>query len=225
MSDVLDYFSINSRFLKLRSIFSYRARKKIYIEFENVFGVNSDLNVLDVGVTPDTSLVESNFFEKLYPYKSKITGVSVENIDVLKKIYPEANFITIGKGKLPFENSQFDVAFSSAVIEHVGDYIDQKNFIQEIVRVSKKFFFTTPNRWYPVEFHTMLPLIHWLPRRLHQRFLKAFGYGFLSKTENLNLLTVNKIKKMMPASCEYYICKVKFLGLCSNLIVYGYKKE
>ncbi len=31
----------------------------------------------------------------------------------------------------------------------------------------KGLFVTTPNRWFPIEFHTVLPLVHWLPKRQH----------------------------------------------------------
>ena len=30
---------------------------------------------------------------------------------------------------------------------------------------NKKKFITTPNRFYPIEFHTKLPLIHWIQKK------------------------------------------------------------
>jgi hypothetical protein len=37
--------------------------------------------------------------------------------------------------------------------------------VAECARVARKgFCLTTPNRWFPVEFHTQLPLLHWLPK-------------------------------------------------------------
>jgi hypothetical protein len=39
-------------------------------------------------------------------------------------------------------------------------------------------FVTTPNRWFPVEFHTMLALIHWLPILLHRKMLIALDCAF-----------------------------------------------
>ena len=65
--------------------------------------------------------------------------------------------------ELPFEDSSFDVVFSNAVIEHVGDAEAQRRFVAEALRVAPRAFITTPNRWFPVEVHTRLPLVHWLP--------------------------------------------------------------
>ena len=33
----------------------------------------------------------------------------------------------------------------------------------EALRVGRRVFLTTPNRWFPIEVHTRLPLVHWLP--------------------------------------------------------------
>ena len=35
--------------------------------------------------------------------------------------------------------------------------------------MSRRFFITTPNRWFPVELHTCLPLVHWLPDAVSHR--------------------------------------------------------
>ena len=53
--------------------------------------------------------------------------------------------------------------FSNAVIEHVGGRAEQRRFVDESLRVAPRAFVTTPNRWFPVEVHTRLPLVHWLP--------------------------------------------------------------
>ena len=52
------------------------------------------------------------------------------------------------------------------MIEHVGGREAQRRFVEEALRVARRAFVTTPNRWFPVEVHTRLPLVHWLPDRL-----------------------------------------------------------
>ena len=61
---------------------------------------------------------------------------------------------------LPFKDSSFDLVFSNAVIEHVGDEIEQMKFVNEHTRVGKNWVFTTPNRLFPIESHTQKLFIH-----------------------------------------------------------------
>jgi ubiquinone/menaquinone biosynthesis C-methylase UbiE len=65
---------------------------------------------------------------------------------------------------LPFRDGAFDLVFSNAVIEHVGDERDQQRFVDEHRRVARHCVLTTPNRWFPVESHTRAVLRHWSPR-------------------------------------------------------------
>jgi len=52
---------------------------------------------------------------------------------------------------------------------------------------TKKFvFLTTPNRWHPLELHTALLLLHWLPKSCHRRILSALGFSQLSRPEKLS---------------------------------------
>ena len=55
------------------------------------------------------------------------------------------------------------------MIEHVGGREEQRRFVAEALRVARRAFVTTPNRWFPLEVHTRLPLVHWLPERLAHR--------------------------------------------------------
>ena len=64
---------------------------------------------------------------------------------------------------LPFGDGEFDIVHSNAVIEHVGGRRRQEAFVREAVRVGTRVFLTTPNRWFPLEVHTHLPFVHWLP--------------------------------------------------------------
>ena len=49
------------------------------------------------------------------------------------------------------------------MIEHVGGEEEQRRFVAETLRVGRRVFLTTPNRWFRVEVHTRLPFVHWLP--------------------------------------------------------------
>ena len=74
---------------------------------------------------------------------------------------------------LPFVDGSFDVVISNAVVEHIGGPGEARRFLAESQRVARTLVIhTTPNRWFPIETHTRLPLLHWLPRRLHP---KLFG--------------------------------------------------
>ena len=45
-----------------------------------------------------------------------------------------------------------------------------------LLNLSKKYFIImTPNRFHPLEFHTKIPIIHWLPKKIHRKILKFLG--------------------------------------------------
>lgn len=220
-SDTLDYFSLGHPLTRLRSHYALRARRRMMALFMEASSPSSTDSVLDLGVTPDTSLSESNFFEALYPYPERITAASIEDASNLEVSFPGVRFARLEGGPLPFADKQFDLLFCSAVLEHVGTRAQQQEFVREALRVSKRFFFTTPNRWYPLEFHTLLPLIHWLPQPLHQRMLRAMGRTFLADTNNLNLLDAGSLLAMFPPGSEAALHRIRLLGMTSNLVVSG----
>jgi len=221
----LDYFSLGHPLSRLRSHFAVRARRRMIEMFHGALAPGPGDRVLDLGVTPDTSLPESNLFEAVYPWRERLTAASIEDAAHLEQVFPGVRFVRIGGGALPFRDDEFDVLFCSAVLEHVGDRAAQAAFVREALRVSRRFFFTTPNRWYPMEFHTLLPLAHWLPQPAHQGVLRALGHEFLARTENLNLLDERALRRLFAGqSLDLEVRRVRLLGVTSNLVAVGRKR-
>jgi SAM-dependent methyltransferase len=193
----------------------------MYDTFMEALDPSAETTIVDIGVTPDQVREGSNFLEQWFPYSAQITATSIEDASYLESDHPGLRFVQTSGDKLPFVDRQFDIAFSSAVIEHVGDRARQRRFLEELLRVSKHFFITTPDRWFPIELHTFLPLVHWLPQRDHQRVLRTFGQTSWARTENLNLLDERELRDLFPDGVNPIIDGPRFLGMRSNLIAFG----
>lgn len=97
---------------------------------------------------------------------------------------------------------------------------------ENIIKLSKKYFIIiTPNRLHPLEFHTKIPLIHWMPKKLHRKILKFFKFDFFSKEQNLNLLAKNDLINFMKklGHKKYCLFHIRFLLFKSNIILIGKK--
>ena len=97
--------------------------------------------------------------------------------------------------------------------------------IENIIKLTKKIFIiTTPNRFYPIELHTKIPLIHWFPKSTYRKILKFLGLSFYANEENLNLLSADELKKMLNnQKITYEIKFVKLMFFKSNIIIIGKK--
>jgi 2-polyprenyl-3-methyl-5-hydroxy-6-metoxy-1,4-benzoquinol methylase len=182
--------------------------------------------LLDVGVTSDQTYENSNYLEALYPYKERITAAGIDDGQFLEDLYPGVKFIRANALDLPFEDRSFDLVHSSAVLEHVGNYENQARMIAECLRVARRgVCLTTPNRWFPIEFHTQLPLIHWLPKPVHRAICRATGYGFYAEETNLNLMTKTELLRLAPrhANWRFAVRFGRLLGLNSNLILCAHR--
>ncbi|MDR1086020.1 MAG: class I SAM-dependent methyltransferase [Deltaproteobacteria bacterium] len=208
---------------KFASKFIYSARLKIFKHLELLIDFNSLDNILDVGVCSVKDELSTNFFELLFPNKSKIVAFSDQDASWMENEFPGLKFVQGDGCNLPFESDSFDLVFSSAVIEHVGNFERQLAFLRECYRVSKKYvFLTTPNRFHPLEFHTSLPFIHWLPKSVHRKILSFLGFKDLSLEENMNLLDAKYLSlmcKSIPIN-SYTIYRNKFFLFTSNLLLF-----
>jgi len=159
---------------RLASRVSLRSRERKLALFLELCRPGPETTVVDVGVTdaPFGNGSTDNFFEALYPWPEQITGVGHTELDRFSAAFPTVRAVRADGRDLPFADGEFDVGFSNAVVEHVAGGRDgQRQFVHELCRVSKRVFVTTPNRWFPIEVHTLRPLVHWLPSGPRERLV------------------------------------------------------
>ena len=121
--------------------------------------------------------------------------------------------------------------FSNSVIEHVGDGATQSRFASEAMRVGRRFWVQTPNRWFPVEQHMLTPFVHLMPRVLSALIVRRFTvWQWTHKpTEDrrqsyvehflrdIRLLTATDMRRLFPGA---QIRKERFLLFTKSLIAW-----
>jgi Methyltransferase domain len=139
------------------------------------------------------------------------------------------NWITQVKGDARwmtmFADRQFDICFSNSVIEHVGTLYDQLYMAKEIRRVARGYFVQTPNKWFPLEPHFLVPCWQFLPVWLRARLLMTSDRGFVGQVqeyflakatvESIRLLTQREMRWLFP---EAIIVKEQIGPLTKSLV-------
>jgi ubiquinone/menaquinone biosynthesis C-methylase UbiE len=218
-SKLIYNYSTNNSIFKSWGLNKYR--RKIHSIFLKSFLFTKKTTIIDIGTTQLLDEYE-NVLLKEYKYKNNITCFSNQDLKYLKKKYQKIKILQGDGRQTNLKKNSYDIAFSSATIEHVGSFPNQVKFIKEMLRVAKKgIFVTTPNRYFPFDLHTFLPLIHILPKKIHRKILKFFGYQFLSQEKNLNLLGESDLIKICKKLkiIKYKIKKIKILLFSSNLLL------
>jgi len=186
--------------VRLADAVSLRSRQRKLRLFLDELRPTAETTVLDVGAD-ELAFGEGegcgtmNFFEELYPWPERITALGLQDGSAFRARYPDVRYVQGDACALPFDDGEFDVVFSNAVVEHVGGRERQRQLVSEALRVGRKVFLTTPNRHFPLEVHTRLPLVHWLPERLSHRLYDALGKGFATE---ITLLSPRAFESLFP---------------------------
>ena len=215
----------SSNHLKIFDKIITKKRSQIVDIINDQIILNNINEVLDIGTTNDTKNKSSNFIVKNLKNIKNFYSISDQLItsSFFKKKLQKS--ITENFSEYEIENLKSDLVISNATIEHVGNYDNQKAMINNMIKLSKKMIIiSTPNRYHPLEFHTKIPFIHWLPKNIHRKILKSIGLPFFSKEENLNLLSKSDFNSFVEnEKLKSEFRYIKFLFLKSNLIFIGKK--
>ena len=189
--------------MRLADAISLRSRRRKLRLFLDEMRPTAATTVLDVGVDEvssgeaggETGCSTHNLLEERYPWPEQLTALGLHDGTRFRERYPGIRYVQGDACALPFADGSFDVVHSNAVIEHVGGRERQEAFVREALRVGRRVFVTTPNRWFPLEVHTLLPLVHWLPEELAHRAYDLTGRGF--GKEN-HLLGPSDLRALFP---------------------------
>jgi hypothetical protein len=196
-----------SLFARLSAI----SRRRKFELFSELMWPQPTTTVLDVGGEVNPQHDRTLRFIDSYPWKSMLSAINVsaDHVSLIKRRYPEVDARVADACNLPWPDKHFDIVFCNAVIEHVGDFGRQRRMAQEIMRVGKAWFVTTPNRWFPYEFHLRLPLVTWLPFHGYRWVGALFGYNHVRRKYSftlkprrvgLRLLSRRELMRCFPGS-------------------------
>jgi len=198
------------------------ARRRVHDLFMQKMRPTPQQRILDIGTSDDTG-IEANMLEQLYPHRENLTCASLTDGHAILSAYPGVRHVRIVAGEpLPFSDHAFDIVYSNAVLEHVGSQSQQGKFIAEMCRVAPRRFLAVPNRGFPIESHTCLPLVHYLPKKWFRRLLCNTRYDFWSQEANLNYISAPALRAMWSGDGQPTIAYTG-IGLGpwkSNLVIY-----
>jgi hypothetical protein len=115
---------------------------------------------------------------------------------------------------MPFADREFDIAYCNSLIEHL-DPADRARLAAEIRRVAGRWLVQTPNRWFPIEPHVLLPGYQFLPRALQRRVAR---FGVSGGYEDIRLLGARELRELFP---DAVIVRERVGPMTKSLIALG----
>lgn len=171
------------------------ARDQIFEDFLARMRPSPENTILDIGVS-DVLSEGANVLERRYQHRHNITACGLGECREFQRKFPSITYRKIkAKARLPFADGAFDIATSNAVLEHLGNPEDQKTFLWELARVSQRAFISVPNRFFPIEHHTAIPLLHFTDQGF-KIACSVLGKRSWVEQQNLILLTRKRLWRL-----------------------------
>jgi hypothetical protein len=191
-------------------------RKRRFALFQSLIaGLPRPLHILDVGGT--------QAFWELMGFIQDDIHLTILNTEPDEATFPSVTSIVgDARNMREFKDQQFEVVFSNAVIEHVGNYEQQRQMADEVRRVGKRYIVQTPNRHFPIEPHVLIPFFQFFPLPLKvftATHTPNWGWkaSHIEELSTIRLMSKKELKSVFPDARVY---KENFLGLTKSFILY-----
>lgn len=190
---------------------------------ESTFKEKGSVCIIDIGGTEKYWGIVSRQY--LTSHNVSITIVNLPGTE-MREDHGPFRFVEADACNLTrFDDKSFHVAHSNSVVEHIGDWDHMLQFAKELSRVSNNYYIQTPNYWFPIEPHCMMPFFHWLPEPIRVRLVMQFQLGHWRRATSINeamqiVQSVRLLNKQMFQSLfkEATILTERFLLLPKSLI-------
>lgn len=147
---------------------------------------NNRVRILDIGGTSQYwSIIDKNFLTE-----NNVTIVGV-NLQMPENYEDNHHYIhEVGDASTnlweKFDKNDFDIVHSNSVIEHVGDWRKMKAFAKNVNEFDGFHYIQTPNFWFFLEPHCMIPFFQFLPKPLRVSLVTHFQLGHWRKANNID---------------------------------------
>ncbi len=204
------------------SLGNYFRTKRFDFFLHRIKPMNKPISILDLGG-------KVNFWENRGLTGNNNFKITVLNIQ--SEISDYSNIKTINGNVLKlkdFKENSFDIVFSNSVIEHLYNFENQKKMAHEVLRIGKNHIIQTPNKYFFIEPHYMIPFFQFLPKKIQFKILTKTRFSRLKKwdeqfardyTEEIRLMTQKELKEIFPKSNIFY---EKFLGMTKSFTVHTF---
>ncbi len=211
-----------------------KARERRAAVFRRAFQIGEDTKILDLGSEDGSNINLVLQGTPIKPEHVYIADIDPALIEKGKITYGYIPVVINESGNLPFSDRFFDIVYCSSVIEHATVSKDQvwslrsgaefrrralvrqQEIASEIMRVGKQYFVQTPYKHFPIESHSWLPLVSWLPRRMLVALLKLTNVVWVKKTSpDWCLLNKSEMENLFQGA---HIVDEKFYGLTKSIM-------
>ena len=124
---------------------------------------NRKVKILDLGGTQE-------YWEMMNFTDPNLIDVILVNFGDIKVTLPNFKFVKSDVFDLNLLAIDCDIIFSHSLIEHV----DHEKFSKMIRYFNKSYFIQTPNKYFPIEPHFMIPLLQFMPTWLKYWIVRIF---------------------------------------------------
>lgn len=203
--------------------FSNRMRTQRFRRFESLAAtLPRPLRVLDVGGTNDF-WVQRGWAGR--------DDVSITLVNLKEQARQHANIHpVVGDATDLSEHGDrsFDVVFSNSVIEHLFTREAQAAMAREVMRVGRAFWVQTPNFWFPMEPHFLIPGWQWLPEAARVALIRRRACGWRgpcpdredarATVREVRLMRKRELAQLFPGAT---IEAERFGGIAKSFVVFG----
>ena len=192
-----------------------KSREKKYQLFCQLLRPTLESRLLNIGAT-GSQIGLPDQLETFYPHCERVIGgsLSLDDIQDYAGSFPTVKAVALDGCALPFADQSFDIVYCNAVLEHLPTWEEQQRFASEVSRVGRSWFVTTPNFWYPIEPHYLLPFIQFAPEPWQRRLVRMLGE---TPYPSLRSLSQRDLRRLFPKG-RVIGCRVTFFP--ETLIAY-----
>lgn len=202
-------------------------RRRVFELFMRECAPGPDALVADFGASGHRDHSAHFFFEMLYPHRERLTVIARAEEDAgwFPEKFPGLHFLEADLRSIPRPDGYFEAGICNAVLEHAGPVEQQAAVVREVCRVCRRVLFTTPNRDFPLELHTFLPFVHWLPDPAFRAVLRRLGHTDFACVDNLNLLDSHALTRLLPAGRRNRVIALGPSFLSTNLVALSFATD